>query len=224
MAVARPYGFEIDFLRNPISWSAEYFFIFIIIFTLKLIFGVKIYGKKILGSRKISSSTYSKETLHLGLEYWTTFCGWNTGQLQLFEFVYGFSNEIVYFSNVKCSIAAQQRRQYLSPTAWELWSNRVKSENFNLRSICSKAISMHWSFESSWEYNPIRQSEMSNFLWKLTFAISLGFSSLFSFRMFHIVKFRKNLWVKSCENYLNNPNLLFLIWWKFQRFLSLRLA
>ena len=45
MAVARPYGFEIDFVRNPISLSAAWFFVFILKFIFTPIFDIKIYEK-----------------------------------------------------------------------------------------------------------------------------------------------------------------------------------
>ena len=38
MAVARPYGFEIDFVRNPISGSAAWFFVIILKFIFTHIF------------------------------------------------------------------------------------------------------------------------------------------------------------------------------------------
>ena len=45
MAVARPNGFEIDFVRNPISESAALFFVIILKFIYKPIFEIKIYQK-----------------------------------------------------------------------------------------------------------------------------------------------------------------------------------
>ena len=45
MAVAPPYGFEIDFVRNPISGSAAWFFVIILKFISELIFEVKIHEK-----------------------------------------------------------------------------------------------------------------------------------------------------------------------------------
>ena len=41
MTAARPYGFKIDFARNPISGSATLFFVFILKFIFTVIFGVK---------------------------------------------------------------------------------------------------------------------------------------------------------------------------------------
>ena len=43
MAVARPYGFEIDFVWNPISGSAAWFFFIIFKFIFTPIFGTKIH-------------------------------------------------------------------------------------------------------------------------------------------------------------------------------------
>ena len=45
MAVARPYGFKIDFLRNPISGSAARFFDVILKFIFPLINEIKIFKK-----------------------------------------------------------------------------------------------------------------------------------------------------------------------------------
>ena len=56
MAVARPYGFEIDFVRNPISGSAAWFFVIILKFIFTLIFEIKLYEKKFLDIKKISFS------------------------------------------------------------------------------------------------------------------------------------------------------------------------
>ena len=46
MAVARPNGFEIDFVRNLISGSAAWFFVIILKFIFTPIFELKIYEKK----------------------------------------------------------------------------------------------------------------------------------------------------------------------------------
>ena len=54
MAVARPNGFEIDFVRNPISGSASKFFVFILKFIFTLIFEIKIFEKKFLFTKIIS--------------------------------------------------------------------------------------------------------------------------------------------------------------------------
>ena len=54
MAVARPYGFEIDFVRNPISGSAAWFVVIILKFTFAPIFEIKIYEEKFLFTKKIS--------------------------------------------------------------------------------------------------------------------------------------------------------------------------
>ena len=45
MAVARSYGFKIDFVRNPISGSAARFFVIILKFILTLIYEIKIFKK-----------------------------------------------------------------------------------------------------------------------------------------------------------------------------------
>ena len=56
IAVARSYGFEIDFVWNPISGSAAWFFVIIIKFIFTTIFEIKIHEKKFLGTKKISFS------------------------------------------------------------------------------------------------------------------------------------------------------------------------
>ena len=61
MAVARPYGLEIDFVRNPISESAARFFVIILKFICELIFEIKIPEKKIPWHQKIS---FSKPDFH----------------------------------------------------------------------------------------------------------------------------------------------------------------
>ena len=53
MAVAPPYGFEIDFVRNPISGSAVGFFVLILKFISTSIFEIKIYEKKFHDTKKI---------------------------------------------------------------------------------------------------------------------------------------------------------------------------
>ena len=50
MADAQPYSFEIDFVRNPISGSASWFFVIKFIFT--AIFEIKIHAKKFLDTKK----------------------------------------------------------------------------------------------------------------------------------------------------------------------------
>ena len=52
MAVARPLGFEIDFVRKPISGSAAWFFVIILKIIFKPIFEIEIHGKKILDTKK----------------------------------------------------------------------------------------------------------------------------------------------------------------------------
>ena len=52
MAVARPYGFEIDFVRNPISGPAAWFFVIILKLIFTPIFEIKIYEKKLLDTKK----------------------------------------------------------------------------------------------------------------------------------------------------------------------------
>ena len=44
-AVARPNGFEIDFVRNPIDWSEAWFFVIILKFIFTPIFEIKIHEK-----------------------------------------------------------------------------------------------------------------------------------------------------------------------------------
>ena len=53
IAVARPNGFEIDFVRNPISGSAAWFFVIIFEFIFTPIFEIKIHEKKSLTQKKI---------------------------------------------------------------------------------------------------------------------------------------------------------------------------
>ena len=60
MAVARPNGFEIDFVGNPISGSAC-FFVHILKFIFTPIFEIKIHAKKFLDTKKIS---FSKSDFH----------------------------------------------------------------------------------------------------------------------------------------------------------------
>ena len=55
MAVARPYGFEIDFVTNPIFVAAAWFFIIILKFIFSSIFEIKI-RKKFLDTKQISFS------------------------------------------------------------------------------------------------------------------------------------------------------------------------
>ena len=45
MAVVRSYGFELDFVRNPISGSAAWFFVIILKLILTPIFEIKIHEK-----------------------------------------------------------------------------------------------------------------------------------------------------------------------------------
>ena len=52
MAVARPYGFKIDFVRNPISAPATWFFVIILKFIFTLIFEIKIHEKNSLTPKK----------------------------------------------------------------------------------------------------------------------------------------------------------------------------
>ena len=53
MVVAQPWGFENDFVRNPISGSAAWFFVIILKFILTAIFKIKVHVKKFLGAKKI---------------------------------------------------------------------------------------------------------------------------------------------------------------------------
>ena len=50
MAVARPYGFQIDFVRNPISGSAVWFFVIILEFIFTPIYEILISEKKFHGT------------------------------------------------------------------------------------------------------------------------------------------------------------------------------
>ena len=56
MAVARPCGFEIDFVRNPISVSAVLFFVIVLNFIFTPTFEIKIHEKKFRDIKKISFS------------------------------------------------------------------------------------------------------------------------------------------------------------------------
>ena len=58
MAVERPYGFESDLVRHPISGSAAWFFIIILKFIFTPIFEIKIHAKKLLDNEKISFSKF----------------------------------------------------------------------------------------------------------------------------------------------------------------------
>ena len=51
IAIARPYRFEIDFMRNPISGSASWFFVIVLKFLFTPIFEIKIYTKKFLDTK-----------------------------------------------------------------------------------------------------------------------------------------------------------------------------
>ena len=53
MALAQPLGFEIDFVRNPFSGSAAWFFVIILNFIFIPIFEIKVREKKILDTKKI---------------------------------------------------------------------------------------------------------------------------------------------------------------------------
>ena len=61
MAAARSYGFEIDFVRNPISGSAAWFFVIILQFIFTAIFEINVHEKKFLDTKKIS---FSKPDFH----------------------------------------------------------------------------------------------------------------------------------------------------------------
>ena len=52
MTIARPYGFEVDFMRNPISESASWFFVIILKFIFTPIFQIKINPLKFLDTKK----------------------------------------------------------------------------------------------------------------------------------------------------------------------------
>ena len=52
MVAARPYGFRNDFLRNPISESAAWFFVIILEFIFTPIFEINIHGKNSLTQKK----------------------------------------------------------------------------------------------------------------------------------------------------------------------------
>ena len=53
MAGARSYGFEIDFMRNPISGSAAWFFVIILEFIFTSIFEIKVHVKKSLAPKEV---------------------------------------------------------------------------------------------------------------------------------------------------------------------------
>ena len=55
MAVAQPYSFSIDFVRNPISGSTAWFFVIILKFIFTPIFEIKIQEKKFLDNKKFRS-------------------------------------------------------------------------------------------------------------------------------------------------------------------------
>ena len=56
MAVVRPNGFKINFVRNPFSGSAARFFVIILKCIFTLIYGIKIFEKKFLDAKIISFS------------------------------------------------------------------------------------------------------------------------------------------------------------------------
>ena len=56
MAIARPYGFEIDIVRDPISESTSWFIVIILKFISTPIFVIKIYEKKFHDTKQISFS------------------------------------------------------------------------------------------------------------------------------------------------------------------------
>ena len=62
VTIARPYGFEINFVRNPFSGSAWWFFVLILKFIFRPIFEIKIHAKKFLDILKIS---FSKADFHI---------------------------------------------------------------------------------------------------------------------------------------------------------------
>ena len=61
MVVAQLLGSEVDFVRNPISGSAAWFFVFILKFILTYIFEIKIHAKIFLDTKKVS---FSKSDFH----------------------------------------------------------------------------------------------------------------------------------------------------------------
>ena len=87
MAIARPYGFEIDFVRNPISGSAARLFFIILEFIFTPIFEIKIHEKNSLTPKKFLQEKSENKSKMAAQRPW------------------------------------RQRRQYLTPTAWELKSN-----------------------------------------------------------------------------------------------------
>ena len=58
IAFVRPYGSEIDFVRNPISGSASRFLLIILKFIVKLLFEIKIHAKKFFDTKKFSFSKF----------------------------------------------------------------------------------------------------------------------------------------------------------------------
>ena len=68
MALAQPLGFEIDFVINPISWSAAWFFVTILGF----IFEIKVHVKKFPGSARLApnKNSFSKPDFHNRIYIW----------------------------------------------------------------------------------------------------------------------------------------------------------
>ena len=63
MAVVQPFGFEIDFARNPISGSAAWFFVIIVKFIFTAIFEIKVHVKKFFGPKKILDNKFQIKNL-----------------------------------------------------------------------------------------------------------------------------------------------------------------
>ena len=59
MAVAQPYGFEIDFVRNPFSGSASWFFVIILKFLFTPIFEIIIHAKNSVAPKNLMTAQTS---------------------------------------------------------------------------------------------------------------------------------------------------------------------
>ena len=66
MAVARPHGFKIDFVRNPIPWSAAWFFVIILKFIFTPFLKSKFMKKNFLTPKKFHfrSPVYEYEVIY----------------------------------------------------------------------------------------------------------------------------------------------------------------
>ena len=114
-AVARPYGFKIDFARNLFSGSAAWFFVIILKFIFTPIFEIEIYEK---------IPWYQKKNSFLKADFLVAiFLSQKETDLKVTHFFRSLIKwRCAYWR--KTSMATQrpyrQRRQYLTPTAWKL--------------------------------------------------------------------------------------------------------